>query len=399
MSLDFQQVRNQVKKLGEGANERARTLSQRRASAHSELEKHARNFDFLRQRVQAIAMQFDRNMRCAMPGAANPEALDACFPLPALPNKAILIAADGSQITPDRHAQVNYGLINSGAICMRLGETASPEMTVRSQLLGDDILESLGGTISDKQLSLWRDVDERQMLIDIAASYANDDGLPVITFTDGPIEIWGGDDSGTPGDYAEKLKQYQDVLDQMRILRVATAGYVDKPGANLIVRLLEVAGLDEGELKDAKSYKPYAGITDRDLFASILEPYDRSAVFALQSRGQLQYREKLKVHFFYLNVGRPGHPWLARVEIPAWLATDCELLDNLHAVLVQQCRAMGPQSFPYVLHRAHEAAVVTFEEKDQVTQMIVHELYRRGVGVGEVSHKQFAKDAGKRTSF
>jgi hypothetical protein len=58
---------------------------------------------------------------------------------------------------------------------------------------------------------------------------------------------------------------------------------------------------------------------------------------------------------------------------------------------------MGSRPYPYLLHRAHETAVVTQEEKAQVTQMIALELRRRGVEVGEQSYKQSAKGLGKRT--
>jgi hypothetical protein len=71
----------------------------------------------------------------------------------------------------------------------------------------------------------------------------------------------------------------------------------------------------------------------------------------------------------------------------------------VHAALVQQCRALGARAYPYILHRAHEAAVVTYEEKEQVTQMIVQELYRRIGTAGEISHKQNAKNAEGRTRF
>jgi hypothetical protein len=105
------------------------------------------------------------------------------------------------------------------------------------------------------------------------------------------------------------------------------------------------------------------------------------------------------LHFFYLNVGRPGRPWLARVEIPAWVAEDDLMLDTLHATLVQQCQVMGSRPYPYLLHRAHETAVVSLAERDQITQMIVMELRRRGVQVGEESYKQSAKDLSGRTRY
>jgi hypothetical protein len=179
----------------------------------------------------------------------------------------------------------------------------------------------------------------------------------------------------------------------------ATAGYVDRQAANLVVRLLEVVCLPESQLSEVKHSHPLQGVLDLELFRPLLAPGERSAVFALQSRSALRYRDDLALHFFYLNVGRDVHPWLARVEIPAWVARNPQMLDDLHAVLVQQCLILGSRPYPYLLHRAHEAAVVTFEEKDQVTQMIALELRARGVEVGEISNKQSAKIAGGKTRY
>ena len=57
---------------------------------------------------------------------------------------------------------------------------------------------------------------------------------------------------------------------------------------------------------------------------------------------------------------------------------DNHRLDSLQAVLVDQCRILGTRPYPYLLHRAHETAVVSLEEKEQVTQMIVLELRNAG---------------------
>jgi hypothetical protein len=75
------------------------------------------------------------------------------------------------------------------------------------------------------------------------------------------------------------------------------------------------------------------------------------------------------------------------------------MLDGLHAVLVSQCRTLGSRSYPYLLHRAHETAIVSLQEKEQVTQMIALELRRRGVQVGEMSQKQALKGVSGRTSY
>jgi len=53
---------------------------------------------------------------------------------------------------------------------------------------------------------------------------------------------------------------------------------------------------------------------------------------------------------------------------------------------------VGTRPYPYLLHRAHETAIVTLQEKEQVTQMITMELRRHGVNLLGLSQKQGLKD-------
>jgi hypothetical protein len=87
-----------------------------------------------------------------------------------------------------------------------------------------------------------------------------------------------------------------------------------------------------------------------------------------------------------------------RVEIPKWVADDKEKLGLLHVVLVEQCKMMGSKPYPYLLHRAHESAVVKQEEKHQIEQLLAMELRRNNEEVDEGSNKQSAKDLPGRTS-
>jgi hypothetical protein len=119
----------------------------------------------------------------------------------------------------------------------------------------------------------------------------------------------------------------------------------------------------------------------------------------LQSQSVDDYTGPLGLYFFYLNVGREEQSWPVRVEIPAWVAQDQTKLDTLQAALIQQCHVLGDTAFPYALHRAHEAAVVTYEEKEQLTQMIILELRRRDIDVDLISYKQAAKNFRKRMRY
>jgi hypothetical protein len=398
MTIDFQQVRQQVQQFGETAETRQQAQLEARALAAELFHEYAKDVDALRYKVRQ-ARQHDPTLRCAQPPDAAlgvVEAPDGCFPLPSVPSEATILAADGSQIIPDRHSEVQYGLINVGAILMRLGSANAPQTTVSSTLItGDDLYASSGSPRSEAALALQRDLSERQMLSDLARGATP----PVISFTDGPMELWGAKEGDELAEYKDSLEKYRQTLESLHQQQVATAGFVDKPAANLVVRLLEVALCPQDELVRIKDFHPLRGVSDLGLFQPLLEPGDRSAVFAIQSKSASNYPGPLALHFFYLNVGRAGHPHLARVEITAWVAEQAGLLDPLHAVLVGQSRLMGARPYPYLLHRAHEAALVSLDEKSQVTQMIVLELRRRGLEVGEISYKQSAKNLAPRTRY
>jgi hypothetical protein len=215
------------------------------------------------------------------------------------------------------------------------------------------------------------------------------------------MELWGAKDNDPDyvSDYQASLADYLLVLKDLSQRNVVTAGYVDKPFAALLVRLLEVADASEEDLPGIRQFHPLRGVRDTDLLAPLLAPGERSAVFVLQSQSSKNYADQLALHFFYLNVGRPGKPWLARVETPAWVAASPQLLDSLHAVLVDQCRILGSRPYPYLLHRAHETAVVSLEERDQVMQMIALELQRQGVPLSGQSNKQALKVSAGRTRY
>ncbi len=394
MALDFQQVRKQVIELGESAPRSEQRLKDLREKACGLLKSSAGDLERLRQKVQTVVQGYDASLRCGMPVA---EPLDASFPLPPVPARASILAADGSQIAPDRHSQVDYCLVNVGAIRLVTGASDPPETIVDSKLMYDDQLYTPAGLITEARLALLRDLNERKMLARMAMELE----APVAAFTDGQIELWLNREAEgeETSEFQRSVREYTEVLTRLCSYGVALAGYVDKPASDLVVRLLEVAMTPEDELGGIRQAHRLRGVKDSDLFNDLLAPGERSALFEIQSRSAQFYQGQLALHFFYLNVGRPGRPWIARVEVPAWVAREAEKLDLLHAVLVQQCRVMGSRPYPYLLHRAHEAALVSLEEKEQLTQMIVTELHRRGVRVGDASQKQSAKDLSGRTRY
>lgn len=392
MSLDFIEIRKQIKQMGENAPDRQQRLTKLKSELHALLEEHADELESLRGKL-SLAVHNNPRMRSAVPVT---EPLNSRHPLPNLPDKVTVLAADGSQINPDRHASLDFCLINVGAIMMVHGSPKPPKKFVKSKLFYDDAMYTSSGRMTERLVALMRDLEERSLLADLA----KDISPPVITITDGPLELWIGPDIHLDTKhFEEKFTRYLQTLETLQSLGASTAGYVDKPRGDLIVRLLEIAKTPSNMLSEISRPRYFLGITDADLYRQILAPYERSAVFGIQSPMAEKYPGELTLRFFYLNIGKPEKPYLARIEIPSWVANSITMLDQLHGILVQQSQILGSSPYPYVLHRSHEVAVVSQDEKRQIEQMIALELRKRGLSPGEISHKQTAKNTAGRTSF
>jgi hypothetical protein len=95
--------------------------------------------------------------------------------------------------------------------------------------------------ISEGMVALKRDLREREALAELAGDLVH----PAVSMTDGPLELYrepqeAGDLTrpwtlpGCVGGFAQR--------------QLITLGYVDKPGSDLIARLLELVQLDDDEL-------------------------------------------------------------------------------------------------------------------------------------------------------
>ena len=68
---------------------------------------------------------------------------------------------------------------------------------------------------------------------------------------------------------------------------------------------------------------------------------------------------------------------------PGWIASDPAKLDLAQAAIYTNCE---PTSYPYVLARAHELAVVGGAEKEGLEQMLFQTMLRNGL-MPEISFK------------
>lgn len=384
MPVDYVHLKSQITSMGEKAVARQSEIDSLLAQCRSLLGTHAADLIRLQQKVEE-AVARNKGLRCAVPLI---EPLDSHFPCTLPASACTILAADGSQINPDPHDTVLYGLVNIGIFRMQPGSGKVPTQTVASELLYDDKLYAEGQSPSEDLIALLRDVKERELL----AKTAIQDSAPVVTLTDGPLELY--HEPRADKTFSKPFEDYLKALDDLALASVITAGYVSRPRANLLVNLLE---LIESDQSNAENSHTFAGITDISLLAYLLNPGERSAIFQLQSLSSKEYTNRKALHFFYLNVGTSASPAYARVEIPRWVAEDPESVALLHSVLVEQARQAGATPYPYPLIRAHEIAVVKMEDRQQVTALIERELLSRGIPIKRQSEKQFHKGHAGRT--
>ena len=380
MPVNYHQIESRLPEYGKRMKDYETALTQAEQALWEQFTRLDEDVAALRAKIEKAEAQL-RRLYCAKP-VSEPLLTHKAAPLP--PAGYTLIAADGSQIVPNRHRPVQFGVINVGLIQARLGSGTAPEVSIQSTLLDpEELLNPEGNLIGEDEVALYRDFAERRALLEAALAAQ----APVIALTDGLLDIYQQYSAPQLNFQADMRKIHQ----QLEARGVISAGYIDKPGAEMLSRMLDLLRTPEMDLITYDDQKrSLRGISDARLLAKLLkEPGERSAVFETVSKGAAQ--TSLKVHFFYINISLGSMPYLARVEFPAWLSAQPELVDLLHAVIFQEVQVLDRHPYPYLLHRAHELAVITVQEHEQVETMLLQEYVRQGLQAGLHSNKDANK--------
>jgi len=393
MALELNKLTHAVEALGANAAQRLNELGERLPMAYAALNAIGLADDELRRKVRAA-------LQARWAGAIpTDEPVNAAIPLPPHPPRANIIAADGSQIYPDRHGVALYFLVNVGSIVFRYGLPHAPSTASRPEVFYEeaDLYEEDGGQIPSVMIDAERDVRELGELARLATSEAP--AAPTVALLDNGLLLYISLQVPNEKLIDQVISAYLAQLDQLRASGAAVAGVVERPRAASVMRLLHLATLSPDEIREEqlRQLGQFQNLTDGMLF-DFLRPGERSALFESASPANLdRYKPKRhSIYFFYLNVGRPGKDSLLRVEVPEWVAQDKAKLDLVHAAIVEQSRTTD--GFPYVLMRAHELAVVTAPERREFEQMVMGALIRQGL-TPSVSQKAQGKawtGAGKR---
>jgi hypothetical protein len=381
VALELSKLAGQVNQMGRTMVERQTRCAALIARARATLAEHGAVTQELRDKV-ARARNSDQSWRGAEPYSERMD--ERCLPK-VDPCTVTLIAVDGSQVYPDRHGIATYYLLNTGSIVLRQGSGQAPVVEAVPVLFfeDNDLYDEAGHLRDLDHINRLRDHQEIERLADLAqaerSALGGDLARSIVVLSDGPLLPWipqrsPNDNLGTEVTYLVGQ------LDRMRKAHALPVGYVDRPNSAYVLRTLELADLALAEIdREAVRKGCYRLLADRLLFAD-LEPNQRSALFASTSEINRRYAEKgHRIIFFYVNVARhPGaqNAVIARVELPEWVAGDPATLDLVHQAIYGECALT---SYPYVLARAHELAVVGTAERANLESMLEQTMLRCGL--------------------
>lgn len=169
------------------------------------------------------------------------------------------------------------------------------------------------------------------------------------------------------------MHKYLTILHQLYDARILHAGYISLPKSKELVNLIRIA-LCNFDVATQPSLEASAGkqeaskivdkVVDAHIASFFLSAHTRSIVFQNNSEISIYYSRMVRPHFFYLHIGTE----IGRVEIPAWIAQDERLVDQVAQIILDQ--SIKGRGYPVVLAEAHEQAVVKGPDRDFFYQML-----------------------------
>jgi hypothetical protein len=313
-----------------------------------------------------------------------------------------VVATDGSQIMPSHHEIAYCSLINVGRVGIPYGLKQRPLLDSVPVLYYRSADLGRRGIRSEELVSLRRTQAEMEELVQLAARFSRQDPnhlaqdsapVPLLALTDGSLIHWSLDPLPTD-EQRHWLEPILQSYQQLRQLRIPVMGYISAPRSREGINFLRL-GLCPFEGSDCGRHCPdgippcdqFAPLTDRGLWAALLQPGQRSPLYR-SGAGLLQHYGDHHIYACYLHVGDE----VARVEMPAWVAQDPQLLaQGLGILLVQVQKGYG---YPVALAEAHHLAVVRGGDRSRFFALVEQELQRAGLKQIAISRKEARKRQG-----
>jgi NurA domain len=396
LALEFNKLVEQLQKMGRMIQEIDFDVNDRLDIARRRFEA-ATDLDFIHERINMVRRPDVSGYRGAAPlDAPFHERICDIFPPPPLPPSATIVAADGSQIYPNEQWRMPYFLTNVGMYVYFHGEERTPIQTTTPKLVyhPERVRDKSKRVLSSRTIDALRTTREIQELGSTAWEVRGE-ARPLVALYDNHLMFFVNTD--VTG-HVELMKRYHAGLVNLHDAGALLAGYVDNPTrSRLVIRLLHLLSLSDDEVKSTDlGTGDLEGLKDLDLFKLVLAPGERSALMLQNSPRNLKYKqrgENYEIAFFYVKVTSGYQDAIARIDIPMWVARDPQKVNDLHALILEQCAMQGRNPYPYALTRADELAVVSSKDKAKLEEMIRLEwrLNKPEIDPLVISAKNFGK--------
>lgn len=386
MTLEFNQVVEQVYRMASMLEKLNFDIGGRLELAESRFEE-ASDLDAVNQRIGWVRQSEISGYRGATPLPINPEPINHVVDAPPMLNKATIIAADGSQVYPDEHALVHYYLLNIALYVYYHGVDRTPEQLTYPQLFyhHEHVHDKYGSVIRNGTVDDRRTLDEIARLAQTCRDISKTDApKPLVALYDNRLMyLPANDESNRTSE--EKLRDFIGSLVRLHDSGATLAGYIDNPfRSKRFVQLLYLMSIkDEAELHARRDQISRAGdldgLTDQQFFFHILKKGQRSALMVQNSPQNKvfgQRGENYEIAFFYLKVYNNTTSKVVRVDVPMWVARDEARVNQLHALLLHQCRLQGRNPYPYAITRADELAWVGIKDRNKLDELVNAQIRR-----------------------
>ncbi|MEB3210740.1 MAG: DNA double-strand break repair nuclease NurA, partial [Leptolyngbyaceae bacterium] len=311
-----------------------------------------------------------------------------------------VVATDGSQIAPSHHEIAYCYLINIGRIVLHYGQNRYPLLDGLPEVFyrSEDLYQSRQwGIRTEEWMGLQRTVSEVVELADLAieATDASPDYPPVpnLAMVDGSLIYWFLEP--LPNDARDRLlPPMLAAWEKLRQARIPLVGYLSASRSREVLNFLrlQLCGYATPDCMthcagqtDTAPCHQLVSLRDTVLWMTQLQPGERSPIFRSSARILDLYGEDHRVHFCYIHVGTE----IARLEFPAWVFHDPQLLDTALTLTIAQVQK--GYGYPVALAEAHNQAVVRGGDRARFFALLERQMIQAGLTNISTSYKETRK--------
>lgn len=290
--------------------------------------------------------------------------------------KYAVLAADGSQIYPERHISgINCVLLNTGHSLLEYADKSRAVLTSAPQVLTiDQFIPDGEDVFSVDLVDLKREDLELKIALKKSIDYLQEyrqSNLPFAVLFDGSLIFWQLE-AKTPSVKKYFLNEYFQSLDGFYKQNIPMASYISMSKSRELVNLTKIGFCRFERANCIPCHSLYQdfpckavdNVLDVNLCQKFLNKFERTVVFQSRSKIVDSYPFHLKPCFLYLNVGQE----IARLEFPFWISQNSDFLDLLCDVAIDQ--VIKGNGYPVALAEAHEQAVIKSADRDFFYQIL-----------------------------